>query len=136
MFIFPIQVYYEDTDAGGVVYHANYLKFLERARSEWLRHLGYEQVQIMQEHQCLFVVKSIQIDYLKPAYFNDVLQVRSKIAKASALRFDFEQDILRNQERLTTSMVTVVSVHAKSFKPSPAPQHLLSSLMEEQKSAK
>ena len=65
LFVFPDRVYYEDTDAGGVVYHSNYLNFFERCRTEWLRHLGYEQDELRQEHSVVFVVHNINIDYLK-----------------------------------------------------------------------
>ena len=75
-FTWPVRVYYEDTDAAGVVYYANYLKFFERARSEWLRGLGFEQTALAHEHGVVFVVRSLAIEYLLPARFNDDVHVR------------------------------------------------------------
>ena len=72
-FSWPVRVYYEDTDSGGVVYYANYLKFMERARTEWLRAHGFEQTRLADEHRVIFVVREVQIKYLKPALFNDLL---------------------------------------------------------------
>ena len=75
-FVWPVRVYWEDTDAGGVVYYANYLKFLERARSEWLRSRGWEQDRLREEQGVVFVVRRAEIDYLAPARYNDQLDVR------------------------------------------------------------
>ncbi len=80
-FIWPVRVYYEDTDSGGVVYHSNYLNFMEWARTEWLRALGLEQDEIINKYGIVFVVSSLSINYLKPALFNDALQVRSSVKK-------------------------------------------------------
>ena len=81
VFLWPIRVYYEDTDAGGVVYHANYLKFMERARSEWLRSLGIEQDELREQNGVIFAILSAQVDYLLPAKFNDELLVSSEVIK-------------------------------------------------------
>ena len=81
-FVWPARVYYEDTDAGGVVYYANYLKFLERARTEWLRALGFDQRDLMREAGILFAVRRVEIDYLLPARFDDELEVEAAILTA------------------------------------------------------
>src|SRR3970040_1078279 len=83
-FSWPVRVYYEDTDLGGVVYYANYLKFMERARTEWLRALGFEQTTLAREHGVVFVVSSLTIDYLQPAAFNDELAVTVELEKLGA----------------------------------------------------
>jgi len=80
-FTWPVRIYYEDTDAGGVVYYANYLKFFERARTEMLRAEGFEQDQLLQNEGVLFVVRSVQVDYLTPARFNEQLQVDCQVAE-------------------------------------------------------
>ena len=88
-FIWPLRVYYEDSDAGGVVYYANYLKFMERARTEWLREKGFNQIALKQQHNSIIVVRKISIDYLKPAFFDDLLTITvhiSKIGKASIIK--------------------------------------------------
>ena len=74
-FIWPVRVYYEDTDAGGVVYYANYLKFMERARTEWLRTLGFEQTTLLNDYGIKFVVRAVALEYLRPALFNDRLEI-------------------------------------------------------------
>jgi len=81
--VWPVRVYYEDTDAGGVVYYANYLKFLERARTEWLRELGYEQDTLMQDG-IIFAVRRVTIDYLRPARFNQLLEVQTTVISLGA----------------------------------------------------
>src|SRR5690606_21215087 len=102
LFDWPVRVYYEDTDSGGVVYHANYLKFMERARTEWLRKCGFEQNNLKDEHNCLFAVHSMQIHYRYPARFNDALLIRSEITQMSGASMQFEQSALRDGELLCT----------------------------------
>jgi acyl-CoA thioester hydrolase len=99
-FDWPVRVYYEDTDSGGVVYHANYLKFMERARTEWLRQLGFEQNVLKDEHNCLFAVHSMQINFRRPARFNDALLIRSEMTQTSGASMQFEQSVLRDGELL------------------------------------
>ncbi|HEY0338651.1 MAG TPA: YbgC/FadM family acyl-CoA thioesterase, partial [Burkholderiales bacterium] len=94
-FIWPVRVYYEDTDAGGVVYYANYLKFTERARTEWLRAAGFEQTDLAEAHGVIFVVRAFAIDYLKPARFNDTLQVSVELTKVGAGQIDLAQRVSR-----------------------------------------
>ncbi len=120
-FIFPVRVYYEDTDAGGVVYHANYLRFMERARTEWLRTLGIEQDTLAQELDAAFAVAGLEIAYRKPARFNDALNVSAKIDTVSRAMLVFKQEIWRessnnSRELLTTASVKVVCVNTGTFR--------------------
>jgi acyl-CoA thioester hydrolase len=131
-FIWPIRVYYEDTDAGGVVYYANYLKFLERARTEWLRAAGFEQTALLNEHQILFVVREVKIEYLKPALFNDNLQVTIGSALARASAIEIRQRVTRSEELLAEAQVTIVTVNTRSFKPVRIPPVILEKLVVEQ----
>jgi acyl-CoA thioester hydrolase len=95
MFVWPVRVYYEDTDSGGVVYYANYLKFMERARTEWLRSLGVEQDELIDRDKVLFAVHSLTLDYLQPARFNDLLWVTAAVAKPGRASLVFSQYIVR-----------------------------------------
>ena len=92
-FRWPVRVYYEDTDNGGVVYYANYLKFMERARTEWLRSLGLEQDQLIREQGIIFAVTSVQVDYLKPALFNQLLSVSAEIIETGKASLTFKQEV-------------------------------------------
>lgn len=116
-FSYPIRVYYEDTDAGGVVYYANYLRFFERARTEWLRHLKVEQAQLAASTSCIFVVNEVTVKYYQPARLDDLLNVKSKIYKLGAASINFEQRIEKNGQLLTLAKITVVSVSTINFKP-------------------
>lgn len=125
----PVRVYYEDTDAGGVVYHSNYINFFERARTELMRQLGYELDELAEEAGIMFVVRSLNCEYLLPAKFNDELFVTAEIIEASKTRIIFEQHITRTGQEgekeafttLATGKVTVVCVDAKRFKPKRIP---------------
>lgn len=97
-FSWPVRVYYEDTDSGGVVYYANYLRFMERARTEWLRRLGFEQDDLREREGILFAVHSLQVDYHKPARFNDLLQVTVRAEKIGRASLDFAQTIGLQQD--------------------------------------
>lgn len=123
-----VRIYYEDTDAGGVVYYANYLRYLERARTEWLRTLGYQQDALREEHEVLFAVRSVNVRYLKPAFFNDELRVTVEPAKIGRASLEFQQNIFRQQELLTKAMVNIVCLHEKFFAPSAIPQPLLNKI--------
>jgi acyl-CoA thioester hydrolase len=123
-FIWPVRVYYEDTDGGGVVYHANYLKFMERARTEWLRSLGFEQTELKASFGILFVVRKLEIQYKKPACFNDAIYVVSTVAKTQRCLLTFEQTIKRDDEILTKALVEVVCVDAELFKPASIPESI------------
>lgn len=94
-FVLPLRVYYEDTDAVGVVYYANYLKFAERARTEMVRTLGVEQEALRQNHGIVFVVRSCAIDFLRPARLDDLLVVETRVCRVSGARVDLQQEIRR-----------------------------------------
>ena len=112
-----MRVYYEDTDSGGVVYYANYLRFLERARTEWLRALGFEQTALAAVLGVAFVVRSISLDYLKPARFNDELEVTIEHAEVGASRIELAQRVRRGGEELVTARVELACVNTVTFKP-------------------
>jgi len=123
-FIWPVRVYYEDTDSGGVVYHSNYLNFMERARTEWLRSLRLEQDDIINKYDIMFVVRSLSIDYIKPALFNDALIVNSNIKKLGRASLIFEQSIIRqsDEEILTRGLVKVASLNVIKKSPAAMPK--------------
>lgn len=116
-FSWPVRVYYEDTDAGGVVYYANYLSFMERARTEWLRASGFEQPQMAAEYGVLFVVRAASIEYLRPSRFNDSLQVTVEVVNVGGSRIRFLQRVLRDDEDIARATVDVVCVDTGSFRP-------------------
>lgn len=130
-FIWPIRVYYEDTDAGGVVFYANYLKFFERARTEMLRSLGYELDELAVTANILFVVRSVLVDYLKPARFNQQLAVSAKVVQTSKTSLTFEQTICHGDTVLCTSNIRVACVDASSLRPKAIPDYLLEQLTHE-----
>lgn len=142
-FSWPARVYYEDTDSGGVVYYANYLKFMERARTEWLRAHGFEQSELVREHGAIFVVRDVHISYQRPAVFDDLLKVTVKVHANGRSWIEFAQtverlphprplpqtgegdeDSLRDSgktEILTHAKVKIVCVNHASFKPMEVP---------------
>lgn len=105
---FPIRVYYEDTDLAGIVYYANYLKFIERARSEWVRTLGVDQVALKRDEGLVFAVRRVEADYLRPAKFDDELVVTTDLVSFGGARLVLEQDVWRAGERLFGATVTLV----------------------------
>lgn len=117
-FFWPVRVYYEDTDSGGVVYYANYLKFMERARTERLRSAGFEQDQLLQDQGILFAVHSVQVDFKRPATFNDALEVSAEISEQRRASLTFFQEIRRAGEKdvLCSGHIRIVCVDAQSFK--------------------
>lgn len=106
---FPLRVYYEDTDFGGIVYYANYLKFIERARSEWVRDLGIDQI-AMKRDGVVFAVRRVEADYLRAAKFDDLLEVTTRTEAMTGARMVLWQEVLRDGEVLFTARVTVVAV--------------------------
>lgn len=108
---FSLRVYYEDTDLAGIVYYANYLKFIERARSEWVRALGIDQAAMKVQGGGVFVVTRVEADYLKPAHFDDWLEIDTQILSARGARVVFGQTVLRGSERLFHADVTVVHLN-------------------------
>ncbi len=109
-FSFPIRVYIEDTDAGGIVFYANFLRYMERARTEWLRACGIELDQWQNEHRRLFVVRSVKIDYLSPARFNDQLIATARLTTLKGASVTLEQCVMRGDTVLTQSTVVLVCV--------------------------
>lgn len=133
VFTWPVRVYWEDTDAGGVVYYANYLKFLERARTEWLRALGIEQGPLQEQHGVLLVITSVEANYRRPAHYGDLLQVTCSITERGKASIGFEQLIYRGQlgdDLILQAKTKVACIDAKGFKPRPLPQIILGSLTE------
>ena len=130
-FIWPIRVYYEDTDAGGVVFHANYINFLERARTEMLRAMGYEQDELTVNEGIIFAVRSVQVDYLLPARFNEQIQVSAEVMLAKKASLTFEQMITRGDDVLCKSIIRIACLDAKSMRPKAIPENLLELLKNE-----
>ena len=131
-FVWPVRVYYEDTDRGGVVYYANYLKFMERARTEWMRSVGFEQDRLASDPGIVFVVRSVGVDFLRPAVFNDLLRVRSRVAQAQRASLVFDQEILRmagSDDPLCRGRVKVACVDADGFRPRPIPRMILAEIV-------
>lgn len=127
IFSFPLRVYYEDTDAGGIVYHANYLNFFERARTEWLRDLGYEQDDLRLAENIIFAVRKVKIDYLRPALFNDLLIVTVEVIKIGASSIELSQKIICDNEEksvLSTGKVLIVCIDADKFKAKRIPKEI------------
>jgi acyl-CoA thioester hydrolase len=116
-FAWPVRVYYEDTDSSGVVYYANYLRFLERARTEWLRAKGFEQTTLAREHGFTFVVTALSIEYGRPARFNDMLAVTVETVELGASRIILLQRILRQADELVAASVRLACVNTVTFKP-------------------
>ena len=119
----PLRVYYEDTDAGGVVYHANYLKYFERGRTEFLRTLGFEQDKLITQQDTIFVVRSLQIDYLQPARFNDELTIVTRVREMKKASLKFEQLIRRDSDmKILCEFSTLVAcLRASSLRPQAIP---------------
>ena len=119
-FRWPVRVYYEDTDSGGVVYYANYLRYMERARTEWIRTLGFEQDALIRDQGILFAVRSARLEYLRPARFNDRLEV--------SVRLVFEQEVSREgvaERPLCTGSFRIACLDAASFRSRPIPEFIL-----------
>lgn len=112
MHSFDLRVYYEDTDLAGIVYYANYLKFIERARSEWVRALGVDQAALKVHEGVVFAVRRVEADYLQPAVFDDVLRVETVLLDTSATRLVLEQTVLRGGDRLFVAKVVLVCLAA------------------------
>jgi acyl-CoA thioester hydrolase len=124
VYSFPVRVYFENTDAGGVVYHSEYLKFLERARTEWLRHLGFDHQALARNHRIVFVVTALAIDFTKPARLDDSVAVSVHLESLGKVRCVFAQEIRREDEVLVKAKVTVACVTGENFKPTEIPEAL------------
>ena len=131
-FSIPIRIYYEDTDAGGVVYYANYLKFLERCRTEWMRAIGHEQGDLLREPGIAFVVRSIALEYLKPARLDDLITVSLEVERITKSQIFFGQHIRRatpdGDEELLSGRVQIVCVNAAKMKITSIPIELRTQL--------
>ena len=124
VYSFPVRVYFENTDAGGVVYHGEYLKFLERARTEWLRHLGFDHHALARDHRIVFVVTHAAVDFAKPARLDDNLAVSVRLETLGKVRCVFNQEIRRDDEVLVKASITVACVTGENFKPVEIPEAL------------
>lgn len=134
-FTMPVRIYYAETDAGGVVYHSKYLDLFERCRTEWLRQLGHEQSALIRDHNLVFVVRNINIDYLKPGRLDDLLHIGLEVEKLGRSQIIFRQHVRRENaeltggwEELTTASVQIVCVDFAKMKSSPIPDWLRAKL--------
>ncbi len=128
LFSLPVRVYYEDTDSGGVVYYANYLKFMERARTEWLRQLGFEQDELIDNDGVIFAVRAVKLDYRKPARFNDLLDVNARVTNFGGASMSFAQQVIRGGEVLCEGDIKIASLDAVSLRPKPLPKAIAASI--------
>lgn len=126
-FRFTLRVYWEDTDAGGVVFYANYLKYFERARTEWLRSLGLEQETMRRETGLIFIVTDTSVRYLRPARLDDQLEVSARLLEKRRASLQIAQQAWRGAELLTEGTIRLACVNAATFKPSPLPSNLTQS---------
>ena len=132
-FVWPCRVYWEDTDAGGVVYYANYMKFMERARSEWLRSLGIEQTPLKEQHGAILVIAHVEATYRRPAKYGDMLQVTCRMLECGKASLTFDQQVYRaasaadisNGELLLKGRARVGCVDAHTFKPRALPEMIV-----------
>lgn len=127
-FTIPVRVYYEDTDAGGVVYYANYLKFFERCRTEWMRQAGHDQSALAAEAGVGFVARKASCEYLRPARLDDQLTVGLEVEKLTRVRVVFRQHVRRGDEELVVGTVEIACVDMASMRPAPIPQYLYQQL--------
>ena len=118
------RVYWEDTDAGGVVYYANYLKFMERCRTEWLRFLDVDQLRLRMERRLQFAVVNVVVDFLRPAVLNDEILVTAELERLSGATILFKQTIMRGTEQLIHATVRVACLDSGTLKPRPIPKDL------------
>lgn len=125
MFSFPIRVYWEDTDAGGVVFHANYVCFLERARTEWLRAQGIEQNGLGQKEDLLMAVREMRMDFIKPARLDDLLQANVVLTERRKASFALTQELFRGDQCLLRADVRIACLHASTFRPRAMPPWLV-----------
>ena len=124
IFTLPVRVYYQDTDAGGVVYHSTYLDFMERARYEWLREMGFDIHSLVRVHKVIFMVRSLNIEYFKPALLDDLLHITAQAAEIGRSRITLSQHVLRGGVTLVSATVHAVCVGADSLKPVSVPAPL------------
>jgi acyl-CoA thioester hydrolase len=130
-FAWQTRVYYEDTDAGGIVFYANYLKFFERARTEWLRAGGIDQSRLSVDTGTLFVVRRTAVDYHAPARLDDLLRIESHVARMGRASVEFEQHAFRAGDRLCSGTILVACVHATTLRPTGLPPPVIAALQHE-----
>ena len=130
VFLWPIRIYYEDTDAGGVVYHANYIKFMERARTEWLRSIGINQNELRDNHGVIFAILSVHVDYFLPAKFDDDLKVSSSVIKKGKASISIEQEVIRDAQVLCKGSIKVGTLDSINFKPKAMPEYVYKEIKE------
>lgn len=142
-FLWPVRIYYEDTDSGGVVYYANYLKYMERARTEWLRSLGFEQDQLINEQGVIFAVRSINVEYKKPARFNDLLQVSAELIERGGASLTFRQNIFNEKkdnenkgdpetdQLLCSGQIRLACLDAEKMRPCSIPEQIVTEISRE-----
>lgn len=119
-----IRVYFQDTDAGGVVFHGAYLNFLERARTEWLRMLGFGQTELTQRHDVLFIVRALELAYMRPALLDDVVQVGAEISRLGRAQVTLRQEVRRGDDILLRAMVNLACVGRRDLRPRPMPEQV------------
>ena len=124
IYTLPVRVYFQDTDAGGVVYHASYVNFMERARTEWMRSFGFSNAGLMKELGVVFVVRSLKLDYLKPALLDDLLDVSVQLKAIGRSRVTLQQSMMRGAEILVEGEIHLVSIALDTFKPVSVPDVL------------
>jgi|TARA_Y100000310_G_scaffold13795_1_gene14017 acyl-CoA thioester hydrolase len=125
LFEWPVRVYYEDTDAGGVVYYANYLKFMERARTEWLRSHGLDLAQLVRDENAMFVVRQVQLDFHRPAYLSDNLAVSVQVQRRRRVSVDLAQAVSRKGTELCAAQVRLACVDSRTLRPRLLPASLI-----------
>lgn len=128
IFSLPVRIYYEDTDSGGIVYYANYLKFMERARTEFLRGIGFEQDTLSYESKRLFVVKNITVNYVKPARFNALLDVTAQLSGIRPASMSFIQEVYESGTLLCDAVVQLACLNVDTMKPARIPTEVLEAL--------
>jgi acyl-CoA thioester hydrolase len=128
-FSVPVRIYYEDTDTGGVVYYANYLRYMERARTDWLREKGFEQTVLADQLQIVLAVKHVAIDYLNPAKLDDALQVSAEVTRLGGASITFRQQVKRGEELLCDGEVRIVCLDTETFKPKQIPESIAKKLL-------
>jgi acyl-CoA thioester hydrolase len=121
-FSWPLRVYYQHTDAGGVVFHANYFSFMECARTELLQSQGFDLGELARRDRVLFVVHSAQIAYHKPALLNDLLTVTAQVRHVGRARLEFDQSVMRREEVLASAVLSLACVSAKTYRPVAVPE--------------
>jgi len=131
VFSLPVRVYYQDTDAGGVVFHATYLDFFERARTEWLRHLGFDIRRLAEADGILFIVRELRVAYARPAQLDDLLTVTVAVQHLGRAQFTLAQQVLRGEELLANASINLACITVGSLKPARVPEALRATLLGE-----